>query len=242
MTSGCDLQGKGLEIGPSYDPICPKKDGFDIEIIDVCSKRELLQKYQHDLTAEQLAAIEDVDYIWSGQSYAQLTGKTGYYDYILASNLIEHVTDIIGFLQDCAVMLKPDGVLSLAVPDKRFCFDYYRPLTSIEKVIDRHMTCPEKHSEGAIAEYCLNVVRGEHTISWNAEQPLDQDSFSAVCSESEVHEAIENNRSGAFMDIHDWVFTPSSFRLLLKDLYSLGYNDFVECDFCATSTDRYREL
>ena len=239
MTEKCRLQGKGLEIGPSYDPICPKKDGYDVEIIDCCSKEELLEKYKNDLTDWQLSNIEDVDYIWSGQSYAELTGRKEYYDYVIASNLIEHVTDIIGFLQDCAVMLKPNGILSLAVPDKRFCFDYYRPLTSIQKVIDRHLTSPEKHSKGAIAEYCLNAVRSQDGISWSAQSPLNQKSFSSVCSEGQVLEAINNNRLGEYMDIHDWVFTPSSFRLLIKDLYSLGYSDFTECDFCPTPSDRY---
>ena len=38
LTARCNLRGKGLEIGPSYDPICPKRDGYDIEIIDCCSK------------------------------------------------------------------------------------------------------------------------------------------------------------------------------------------------------------
>src|SRR5690606_31563971 len=31
---GLNSRGKGLEIGPSHNPIAPKVDGFDVEILD----------------------------------------------------------------------------------------------------------------------------------------------------------------------------------------------------------------
>ncbi len=34
ITAQCNLDGKGLEIGPSFNPICPKRKGYDIEIMD----------------------------------------------------------------------------------------------------------------------------------------------------------------------------------------------------------------
>ena len=40
-----DRNGKGLEIGPSHAPIAPKKDGFDVEIIDHAPAEELIRKY-----------------------------------------------------------------------------------------------------------------------------------------------------------------------------------------------------
>ena len=119
-----EYDGFGLEIGPSHNPIAPKKAGFNVEILDHATADELRQKYQgHNLNLDN---IEEVDYVWRGEPLDELIDKTEVYDYIIASHVIEHSTDIIGFLQQCSKLLKPTGVLSLIIPDKRYCFDYLR--------------------------------------------------------------------------------------------------------------------
>src|SRR6185312_6752143 len=122
--------GLGVEIGPSHDPIAPKRDGFRVHVIDHGTREELLAKYagHHGL---QLDRIEEVDFVWKGQSYLELTGNAKHYDWIIASHLIEHTPDLIAFLADCDSILKDDGVLSLVIPDKRYCFDRFRPVTGL---------------------------------------------------------------------------------------------------------------
>jgi len=65
--------GTGIEIGPSYNPIAPKKEGYNVHIIDHLSKEELLVKYK-DFQVD-LKKIEEVDFIWKGEKYADLIGK-----------------------------------------------------------------------------------------------------------------------------------------------------------------------
>ena len=36
--------GFGLEIGPSHNPVAPKKEGYNVSIIDHMTKQELLVK------------------------------------------------------------------------------------------------------------------------------------------------------------------------------------------------------
>ncbi len=63
--------GFGLEIGPSHNPIAPKSAGFNVEIIDHLSKEALLKKYTgHGVN---LNNIEEVDFVWAGESYKELT-------------------------------------------------------------------------------------------------------------------------------------------------------------------------
>ena len=38
ILDGLNLRGLGFEIGPSYNPICPKRDGFNVETVDVLSR------------------------------------------------------------------------------------------------------------------------------------------------------------------------------------------------------------
>lgn len=55
--------------------------------------------------------IEEVDFVWRDENYSELTGKSKYYDWIIASHVIEHTPDLIGFLNDCDAILKDEGVI-----------------------------------------------------------------------------------------------------------------------------------
>ena len=61
-----DLDGRGLEIGPSYDPLVPKSSGARIETVDHVGRDELITKYRDwGLDDARSARIEPVDYIWT---------------------------------------------------------------------------------------------------------------------------------------------------------------------------------
>src|SRR5512133_1118151 len=103
-------------------------------LLDHCDKEALIEKYQrHGIAVEN---IEEVDFVWDGRPYTELIGRRHIYDWIIASHVLERTTDLIGFLNDCDSLLKKAGVLSLAVPDKRYCFDHFRPITGNGRVID----------------------------------------------------------------------------------------------------------
>ena len=107
----------------------PKKQGLRVYVLDHCDKKALIEKYRrHEGNIEN---IEEVDFVWDGRSYTELIGRRHIYDWIIGSHVLEHTSDLIGFLNDCDSLLKKDGVLSLAVPDKRYCFDRFRPLSGI---------------------------------------------------------------------------------------------------------------
>lgn len=226
-----DKTGRGIEIGPSHNPLAPKREGFQVDIIDHASREQLIAKYA-DHRHLNLANIEEVDFVWTGQSFADLTGHRNYYDWAIASHLIEHTPDLIGFLNDCDSILKEDGVLSLAIPDKRFCFDYFRPITGLARIIDCHHRQDKIHTAGTVAEFFLNVVGRNGQIAWypGAEGPITflhnlDDALGGM------RKVIENQ---TYLDVHSWCFTPHSFRLIVQDLYSLGLIALREVDFSPT--------
>jgi predicted SAM-dependent methyltransferase len=221
--------GVGIEVGPSHAPVAPKKMGYHVHIIDHACKAELIVKYQNEHTEN----IEDVDFIWSGESYAELTGKTDYYDWLIASHVIEHVPDFIGFLNGCGEVLKNDGVLSLAVPDMRYCFDACRASTGISKIIDAFTAQRKTHSLGTAIENYLNFVVNGKLIAWNDEAGSD---FNLMFEEHDALAKIESFRNANdYVDFHAWCFTPSSFRLLIQDLNLLGYISLKEITFFPTA-------
>jgi len=231
LLAAIDKQGAGLEIGPSHRPAAPKAEGYNVDIIDHLTREELVEKYQtHGL---DLDAIEEVDFVWSGESYADLTGNKKHYDWIIASHVIEHTPDLIGFLLDCDEVLKDGGVVSLAVPDKRYCFDHYRPITGIGSVIDRHLTGDRLNSAGSVAEYVLNVVKKSGAIAWHAKSEGDDYDFigSVEQAKRQMNSVIVHSK---YIDCHAWCFVPHSFRLLIHDLHSLGFLPFTEVAFTST--------
>ena len=222
--------GNGVEIGPGHNPIAPKAEGYRVHVIDHMSRDQLLAKYKdHQLNLEN---IEDVDFVWRGESYADLTGKSKHYDWIIASHLIEHAPDLIGFLNDCDAILKDDGVISLAIPDKRYCFDHYRPITGLARVIDSHFQKNKIHTPGTVAEYFLNVVSKAGLIAWSSDVPGKCKLLHTLENATQGMKAVLED--GAYLDVHAWCFVPHSFRLLIQDLFALGFIPFQEVEFFET--------
>lgn len=230
VLSTIDREGFGIEIGASHDPIAPKRDGYKVEVIDHASREELLAKYAtHGLDLDR---IEEVDFVWKGQSYLELTGKPRHYDWIIASHVIEHTPDLIGFLEDCNSILKDDGVLSLVVPDKRYCFDRFRPITGLARVVDAHLAGHTIHTPGAVAEYTLNVAAKAGQGSWSEGTKGEYTFFHSAGHAGGRMRHVRDH--AAYIDIHNWCFVPHSFRLLLDDLHTLGFTSLREVDFHPT--------
>jgi hypothetical protein len=231
IKSFIDTKRPGLEIGPSHAPICPKSAGFDVEIIDHMSQADLRTKYaEHGVN---LAAIEPVDYVWKGQSYRELTGKT--YGWIIASHVIEHTPDLIAFFNSCDEILEPDGILSLAIPDKRYCFDHMRPQSSLASVIDAHEQKRTVHSPGTVADYFMNVCALKRG-GWDRANP---ETLEYVHTVEQAISGLNAARAGHFLDVHAWCFTPSNFRLIVEDLHRLGYIQLRECGFYDTAGNEF---
>ncbi len=225
-----DRNGFGVEIGPSFSPIAPKRDGFKVHVIDHATREELVAKYTpHGVPVE---LIEDVDFVWRGQPYSELTGRPNFYDWVIASHVVEHSPDLVGFLSSCDSLLKDGGVLAVVVPDKRVCFDRFRPITGLARVIDAHLAGNLTHSPGTAAECVMNAVRRRDRIAWD-------EGFSgryAFChSSDEAASAMRSARSAeSYVDFHNWCFTPHAFRLLVADLFTLGFTRLREMAFMPT--------
>ena len=234
ILSFLDKAGKGMEIGPSHNPIAPKKEGFDVHIVDHCDRAGLVEKYRpHGV---KLDDIEDVDFVWRDTSYGELTGHSKFYDWIIASHVIEHTPDLIGFLKSSEDVLKDDGILALAVPDKRFCFDHFRPISGLASLIDAHLSKNKIHTAGRVAEYFLNVVSLSGRIAWDRPFRSAQsiENFAFVHGQEDALSGMRAvSEQGAYLDVHAWCFTPSSFRLLVEDLYGLGLSPLREASFYA---------
>lgn len=223
MLFGLDPNAAGLEIGGSYNPLCTTSN---VKHLDYQSTEALREYYARE--GRDVSVVPTVSFVTDGRPYKELTaGET--FDWIVASHVIEHVSDLVGWLNDCASILKPGGVLSLAIPDKRFMFDYFRPQTSIAQVIDVAVGPKStRPSLGAVMEQSLNFAKLNDEICWHpgmkAPPTLSFPTDYAL-------QLRERWQGGEYIDVHVWSFTANSLRLIIEDLYALGMIQVREVAF-----------
>lgn len=127
--------GEGLEIGAFDLPVVTPHDPGDggrCWFADMRSTAELAREF--GVAAETLAPVE-----WVLARNEPLTARIPRrFDYVILCHVLEHVPEPIGFLADARDLLHPDGVLFLAVPDKRATLDATRPSTTIDHLLARH--------------------------------------------------------------------------------------------------------
>jgi hypothetical protein len=139
--------------------------------------------------------------------------------------VIEHVPDLITWLDDVRSVLGDGGVLSLAVPDHRRCFDALRSPTVLADVVHAHLTRATVPTPRQVFDHYSSAVAWQGLISWGEEPPIGE--LVPVHSE---HEAIERatatDLSGDYDDVHCWVFTPRSFERVVAGMQRLGMVSF----------------
>jgi len=211
--------GRGLEIGPLNSPLLPRAPGR-IFSADHCSTEELMAKYAKD-PAVPTNNIRKVDFDLSRMDLSE-TNVDGGFDYVVASHVIEHVPDIVGWLRETHSILNDGGVLALVVPDKRFTFDVFRRESTFWMV--RDAVGLSRPSIDVIIDHFMNVVDVDAVSLWadsESRHDLRRSISPEVCPD-----LVERHRQGEYIDAHCWVFTPSSFISLLGEIvehYDLGY-------------------
>jgi hypothetical protein len=118
-------------------------------------------------------AIVPIDYVTYG-SIHDTVGPDIPFDYVIASHVIEHVPDVIGWLCDIRSVLRDDGVLSLAIPDHRRCFDALRSPTVTADLIHAHLRKPTVPSPRQVFDHYSSAVAWRRLISWDQEPPFDE--------------------------------------------------------------------
>ncbi|HSW07271.1 methyltransferase domain-containing protein, partial [Aquabacterium sp.] len=219
LLSLIDTSALGLEIGPGFNPLLPKSAGYQVETLDHASREDLVRKYSGAASVD-VSRIEAVDHVSTGGSILKTIGQPGKYRYIVASHVIEHTTDLLGFLRDCEALLDAQGVLLLAVPDKRFSFDVLRPLASTGDILQAHAEGRTRHTAGRIFdEVAYNSLRGG-ALAWLRDSDAPLAFFRPLADAKAIYDQVRH--SDDFHDIHAWQFTPSSFRLIVNDLHEIG--------------------
>jgi SAM-dependent methyltransferase len=209
-----------IEIGPSYNPIAPKAEGWKTKTLDHTTREGLIAHYRGEPGVD-VNRIEEVDFIWTGGpiSDAVPAALHGTFDAFIASHVIEHTPDLIAFLDSAAVLLKPDGVVVLAIPDKRYCFDYFQPLTTTGRLLAAHAERRSRHTRRLVFDHFAYAVKNGGVGAWALHPAREMRFFHSIEEARKLFDSMETREE--YVDVHAWRFTPASFELLLLELARL---------------------
>jgi len=211
-----------VEVGASYAPLAAKRDGWRTTVVDHDTAEALRRKY--DGAAVDRDRIEEVDAVWrDGPLHAALPPeRLGTYGALIASHVLEHIPDPVAFLLSADRLLAPGGVVVVAVPDKRFCFDAHRAPSTAGAMLQAHLEGRTRHTPGTLFdEVALSVTRDgrpgwPHRYAGGPPRLFHPEGLAR-----QVFDAARRP-DAAYADCHAWQFTPASLELLLLDLRLAG--------------------
>jgi SAM-dependent methyltransferase len=134
--AGRYLRGDGIEIGALDIPLqLPRR--ARVRYVD----RKDLAGLRADFPNLADRAFVDVDVVDDGERLA--TFASGSLDFVVANHMIEHTEDPISTLEAQVRVLRPGGILYLAVPDRRHSFDAVRCRTPLDHHLRDRAEGPE---------------------------------------------------------------------------------------------------
>ena len=217
-----------LEIGGGYNPRFIKQHYPNVYHLDHCTGDELRAKYSRAEmgVAHRVANIQDVDFVFAGEPIETLIPPDLRFDVIYGSHVLEHQVDFIGHLHSLATLIKPGGRIIEVIPDLRTCFDALRFPTVTSDVLVVHAKRPSIHQGKQVFDYLsrmIDVDRGYRLRDGD----LDGVGFTNTLQQAYAQMLVMDQAGAEYVDSHAWVFTPTSFELLMLELRLLGMTNLV---------------
>ncbi len=228
-----------LEIGPLARPIAPKAQGYNVVTVDYADRETLIKHYAH--VGFSADSFEEVDFLWSSGDLADAISVEhhGTFEVIVLSHVLEHLPDPISFLNSCAKLLKAGGYVTLALPDKRYCFDLFRPLTTTGQWLAAFRQKPTFHNDAALFDYATLAVAKNGELAWSTSKNKARDiTFVHMSLEAAYARFFggQPRNPNNYEDCHASVFTPASFALLAQECHALGVSPLA-LDFVSTTRE-----
>ncbi|MGD9659452.1 MAG: hypothetical protein AB7U61_17735, partial [Methylocystis sp.] len=204
---------------------------------DLCDSVELARRAAAVGYVQRLAS--EIHYVSSEGDLSVVAEK---FSCAFSSHCIEHQPDLIRHFNQVENLLDRSGKYYLIVPDKRYCFDSVFDETSLDEVEQAYKEKRRRHSLKSVIEHRVFVSHNDTVRHWVGDHgdAHDESARAHLISAAE-HEFA--SADGAYIDVHAWRFTPSSFLYILESLYDLNYTSLKpirvyntplgHLDFCA---------
>ncbi|TXN00255.1 class I SAM-dependent methyltransferase [Methylobacterium sp. WL122] len=190
------------------------------DFADQKTLQSLYSKYDGFDTSKIIA----VDYVISDGDYVQSIRKIDpdiTFDLIIGSHVAEHIPDFLGWLHQMEQLLKPGGILSLIMPDKRFTFDLLKTETEASEWLSAYEEKLKRPSANQIYKHIKDHINLEDLWLWTI--PSEGKILMRAHTEHEAWAlASSTTISNNYFDSHCSIMTPRSFYNNLMRLDKIG--------------------
>ena len=170
------IRGHGIEIGALDMPLRVPRSA-KVKYVDKFSADDL-RKHHPELNGKDIVSV---DIITDGERLETVNDSTQ--DFVIANHFIEYCQNPIGALINMFRVLRPGGILYLAIPDKRYSSDSDRQSTSLAHLMRDYEEGPDwsrrqhfeewtrlvnkVHDERAAEEEIARNMSSDHSIHYH---------------------------------------------------------------------------
>lgn len=216
-------EGRGLELSPYFEPFLSKSD-YEILYTDYIGTEEIRAKAAQ-IPGQQGLEVPAVDFVWTpGRPLIECAPPNIQFDYAVASHVMEHVPNPIGWLNDVLSVIKVGGRLALFLPDRRRTSDYFRQETRYHQLVQWWIEQPSVPTTGQVLDFMSISFEHRHDIEipWAeldaGETILPPFYTSAVALDTAV--LVHNEMH--YVDVHCTVWNANTFKAILEKIVAAG--------------------
>lgn len=188
-----------LEIGVFDRPLFDSNK-VNVQYADYLSTKELQDRASR-IPGHHPKNVPSIDYQLS-KGYKQITKK---FDIISSSHCLEHVPDLVQHLLDIGCLLKKGGALTLIIPDKSACFDYFMPESVITEVIAAHLEKRTKPTLRSVIEHRAYIVN--FPVPNSTQNPYTHHTNEV---RERIDQAYNEHNTMDYVDVHCWYFSENA--------------------------------
>src|SRR5665213_2692013 len=144
------VSGRGLEIGPGHQPFNLRFPGVSVRYVDRWEPAQnagLFPELGDDVFFPEPDIVSDLNV----EGLSMVANESE--DFVIASHVLEHLTDPVAQLADIHRVLRPGGIVLILLPDRRRTFDRARQGTTLEHLLADHAVGMQVPDDDHIEEF-----------------------------------------------------------------------------------------
>jgi hypothetical protein len=217
------LQSPGLEIAPYFNPFI-SADEYDVFYVDCIDNDEIQAKAAANPGAAGVK-IPLIDAVWiPGMPLSKCVGRRKF-RYALASHVMEHVPNPLGWLCEIADCLEEGGLLALLLPDRRGTMDYYRRESTFADVVGWFIEKPARPTPTQVMDFLSQSFTDAGALDFS-QMPTFVDAPRHYSDSDALSFARMVVESAKYLDVHVSVWTPDTFKAVFERVIALGLLPF----------------
>ena len=204
-----------LEIGALDSPTYQKSEAR-ISYLDWFTTEECCESIK-DLQNRNVDKVVNVDYVIKTKHFAEYIDFS--FDLIIANHVIEHIPDIVTWFSELQKILGPHGAIFLAIPDRRYTFDYLRPETDAVEILRCFQEDLQSASYYQILRsiFYFRPITTEDVWAGNIDKKKDARRYTFKQAIDLTRNLLDTGES-----VHCSVFSSSKFENLWNELIESG--------------------